>query len=53
MSKVEKAGVKFRKQAAELRAEAAKWTDDSGMRETLLKAAEACEQRGQAPKPRV
>jgi hypothetical protein len=43
MPKVEKAAVKYRKQAKELRAEAAN-TSDSVMRETLLNAAETCEQ---------
>jgi hypothetical protein len=40
---------KYRKQARELRIEAAKWAgEDSVMRETLLKAAEACERLAKA-----
>jgi hypothetical protein len=53
VDKADKAEVKYRKQAKELRAEAAKWADDSGMRETLLKAAEACDQLGQPRKTSV
>ena len=43
MSSVDEAAAKYRKRAKELRAEAAK-TTDSVMRETLLNAANACEE---------